>query len=293
MSLEDRCCIICGKEFRPKKAEQRCCSAACANIQAHKTVKKYYTCQQCGKPFWKPNAFRMKYCSDKCRRTAYAEQHPKKDATTKKKKYRRNCSFCGQQFETNYPNQIYCGEDCCYKANLKQKREQWASAYIPRKYICKECGTEFTTECGDTHSVFCCQRCADKNERRKEHQTDRHKQYMKTMKHVREKQIAAAFVETVYYDAIFERDHGTCQICGLPVSVNAGREGRWSGTIDHIIPLSLGGEHSMNNCQLAHRVCNSLKCQSDGGFSIDWEQKAMEDRYWRNAYDEYRQQVRP
>ena len=28
---------------------------------------------------------------------------------------------------------------------------------------------------------------------------------------------------------------------------------------DHIIPLAKGGEHSWDNIQLAHRICNSLK----------------------------------
>jgi 5-methylcytosine-specific restriction endonuclease McrA len=32
-----------------------------------------------------------------------------------------------------------------------------------------------------------------------------------------------------------------------------------SATIDHIIPISLGGRHCAENVQLAHRICNNKK----------------------------------
>ena len=34
---------------------------------------------------------------------------------------------------------------------------------------------------------------------------------------------------------------------------------RWSASIDHRIPLSKGGRHGPNNCQLAHWICNVRK----------------------------------
>lgn len=61
---------------------------------------------------------------------------------------------------------------------------------------------------------------------------------------------------------VFERDGGVCQICGLPVDINA-RDGRKIyrdyPTVDHIIPLSHGGLHVWNNVQLAHMGCNAMK----------------------------------
>ena len=30
-------------------------------------------------------------------------------------------------------------------------------------------------------------------------------------------------------------------------------------TVDHIVPRSKGGKHTIGNCQLAHKSCNSLK----------------------------------
>jgi 5-methylcytosine-specific restriction endonuclease McrA len=32
-----------------------------------------------------------------------------------------------------------------------------------------------------------------------------------------------------------------------------------SGTLDHIIPLAKGGDHTYENIKLAHMICNSYK----------------------------------
>lgn len=286
--MTDKICVICGKTFLPKHSTQECCSTVCANKKSHETLKKHNNCVVCGRPFWKPNAHRFKFCSAECRKQDWERSHPKREKP-KPITYQRTCEWCGTTFESNNPNKKYCSDDCCYKGRLKLKRDQWGKAYIPRTYVCKECGTEFTTECGDTHSVFCCQSCAETYERRQEHQTERHKSYMREAKKKRERQLKAQFVSEVSYDTLYKRDKGICQICGLPVHPDKGCDNSWDGTIDHIIPLSVGGKHALDNCQLSHRICNSLKGQTDASFSIDWQSKAKENNYWRVKYQRYTQ----
>jgi len=36
---------------------------------------------------------------------------------------------------------------------------------------------------------------------------------------------------------------------------------------------------------LAHRICNSIKCQEGTGYSIAWEVKAKQDNYWRIKFE--------
>ena len=71
----------------------------------------------------------------------------------------------------------------------------------------------------------------------------------------------AAFVEDVSHEAVFERDQWRCQLCGGETS------GEWpdplSASLDHIMPLSKGGEHSYANTQCAHLRCNIQKGCSD------------------------------
>lgn len=284
--MTEKECVICGKPFTPKNNTQECCSSICANKKSHETLKRYNHCVICGKPFWKPNAHRFKYCSDECRKVGFEQLHPKKEKPPKKV-YHRECEWCGTPFETTIPNKKYCSEDCSYNGNLKMKREQWADAYIPNTHICRECGTEFTTECGNKHSVFCCQTCADSFKRHQEHDSEQHKRYMLASKRKREHLLIDNFVEEVTYSELYHRDGGICQVCGLPVHPEKLIDNSWDGTIDHIVPLSLGGEHSMRNCQLAHRICNSLKRQQAEAYKIDWEKKSQENNYWRIKYENY------
>jgi 5-methylcytosine-specific restriction endonuclease McrA len=63
---------------------------------------------------------------------------------------------------------------------------------------------------------------------------------------------AGAFVEEVDAGVLYQRDEGICGICGKPVE-------HWRFEIDHVIPLSKGGEHSYANTQIAHGRCNRSK----------------------------------
>ena len=280
-------CLNCNVEFETLDKHQKFCSRQCGSQHTNAPKKKYYICQYCGKSFWKDSAYRMKYCSVECSRQAFREAHPKK-TLREKQRFTKVCAWCGTVFETTKSQKIYCSHDCCYASNLKTKRDQWAEKYTPRRLVCKECGSEVITECGDTHSVFCCKSCADRYERNAEHKTERHKEYMKKVKRKRKKQLQENHVEDVSYDTLFERDKGICQICGLPVPYDKCCDNNWGGTIDHIVPLSIGGKHSMSNCQLAHRICNSIKLQNVGDFSLDWETKSQENSYWKTKYETYK-----
>lgn len=61
-----------------------------------------------------------------------------------------------------------------------------------------------------------------------------------------------AYIEDVDRNVIYERDNGVCGICNKAVP-------RDDFHVDHIIPLSRGGEHSYDNCQLSHSSCNRRK----------------------------------
>jgi 5-methylcytosine-specific restriction endonuclease McrA len=68
-----------------------------------------------------------------------------------------------------------------------------------------------------------------------------------------------AFVEDVQLGTLWIRDGGTCQLCGDPINPALKAPDPKSVSIDHVIPLSRGGEHSYANTQLAHFGCNSRK----------------------------------
>lgn len=58
---------------------------------------------------------------------------------------------------------------------------------------------------------------------------------------------------------LYMRDQGVCQICGRHIDFDCDSNSDYYPSIDHIIPISKGGEHQWDNVQLACRVCNTLK----------------------------------
>jgi len=67
------------------------------------------------------------------------------------------------------------------------------------------------------------------------------------------------WVEDVVAARVFRRDKWICGICGTAVSQLNDRDLIDIASLDHIIPLSKGGEHSYANTQLAHLSCNLRK----------------------------------
>lgn len=65
----------------------------------------------------------------------------------------------------------------------------------------------------------------------------------------------ATHIERVDLVRIYEAFHGQCGICHDPKPIN------WTDLhFDHIRPLARGGQHTAENLQPAHAVCNLRKC---------------------------------
>lgn len=58
---------------------------------------------------------------------------------------------------------------------------------------------------------------------------------------------------------VYERDEWVCGICSDPVDRNTVWPDPMSPSLDHVLPLSLGGHHTMENVTLAHLSCNVRK----------------------------------
>ena len=80
-------------------------------------------------------------------------------------------------------------------------------------------------------------------------------------KHMRRRGLRG--VDPISIREVWHRDHGICGLCLRRVVPDFGRSGplprRAWPTLDHIVPISLGGVHTLANVQLAHYGCNSSK----------------------------------
>lgn len=153
--------------------------------------------------------------------------------------------------------------------------------------ICCHCGIGFQQEFRGGHKRrYCydiaCKR-ADQNQRMKDYwQTDSGRRYRRALKARQRADRKSRGLSAVEYDdsrkaayhkrraqkkssaradkvlaaAVFARDDWTCGICSAPVNPDLAYPDPMSVSLDHIVPLSLGGEHTEANTRCSHLVCN-------------------------------------
>lgn len=151
------------------------------------------------------------------------------------------CPECGDQFTPRNRNRVYCyGKHCAQAAYQRRKREGEPLRIGPRAVTCDGCGTEFIA--AHPTARWCSKRCAN-----------RHWGLVRTRQHLRP--TAAPYTDL----EIFERDHWTCRLCSQSIDPSLPRRHAMGATIDHIVPLSLGGLDEPTNVQAAHWSCNRAK----------------------------------
>lgn len=75
-----------------------------------------------------------------------------------------------------------------------------------------------------------------------------------------------AFIEHIERRKLWDMYQGICALCKQPLPIG-------KMTIDHIVPLSMGGMHEYANVQPAHGICNYVK--GDGEFSMEKLEEAL------------------
>lgn len=70
-------------------------------------------------------------------------------------------------------------------------------------------------------------------------------------------------VEVFTRREIGDRDGWSCGICHLPIDPDLQWPDPQSQSLDHILALSLSGEHTLANCRIAHLICNMRRGNRD------------------------------
>ena len=155
------------------------------------------------------------------------------------------CLNCGAEFTATHRMVKWCKSSC---------GNAWRNTYGDQECSVNECSRKITAKALCRTHYRSTERAAGKikpqvwNERRQENRERRRARMMGV--YVGPK--APRF-------KIADRDDWLCGLCGdqIPRVVQHGHP--LYLTIDHIIPLSKGGEHSPSNVQAAHATCNYSK----------------------------------
>ena len=127
----------------------------------------------------------------------------------------------------------------------KKHRENWKSVRETNEFVekqCPVCGKTFVLNFMVNTRLYCCNSCGGK-----------------AAKRVRRARKKASVIETFSFAQVCERDNWICGICGKKINKRLKYPNPMSVSLDHIIPLALGGTHERRNVQPAHLSCNSRK----------------------------------
>lgn len=234
----------CGKTFTPKSRQHVNCSQQCAE-------RITGICSDCGNTFTKARGSQRRFdmCTPCARidgQRTLATQRIANGEYTPKEKWvpaTRECRYCGSQFTELSLEQKYCSARC---------RHMWRSRGGAKRRSCRDCGTDLGLW-GKART------CPDCLQIRKRERTRAGGDYRKRARR------AGVKYEYINRQAIFERDGWRCHLCWLKVDQRLEYPHPRSVSLDHIIPMSLGGGHTRENVATSHLECNLGKSNRGSG----------------------------
>jgi 5-methylcytosine-specific restriction endonuclease McrA/ribosomal protein S27AE len=218
-------------------------------------------CARCGETFFAAHRNAL-YCSGLCRESAWAYVPRPKRFTV--------CAGCWVLLEDTRRCRAWCSSECKHRSlyvphpkrvrsGLRGPSCRLSQRPVARSFIgavCRGCGVSFVVapyadgkrQKGEPlRARYCTVGCQVRTNRRAG----------KALRRARLKGATGAVV--IRSREIFERDGWSCRLCLKPVDRAAVVPADLAATLDHILPLSLGGLHEYSNVQCAHFICNSLK----------------------------------
>lgn len=171
----------------------------------------------------------------------------------------RTCQ-CGRPYAANN-RRTGCSTICEHLTRIKARRAAedrarqragYSQYGTPTATVCVQCSQPFTYDRLTRPRIYCSEQC-----RRSSPTYKNGRREAKRRRHWRQR--CHATVETFNSRSILERDGWTCGICHEPIDRDADPLNDWAATIDHIVPLAKGGEHTPGNVRAAHRYCNAVR----------------------------------
>ena len=259
-----RQCSRCGDMFESYKSK-RFCGSACQRADYNERIRgdkdkriasaPEQVCEYCGDAFRrrkdKKNAAR--FCSRECGFAAKSNigwVKPVVDSNLMAAAQKLSVSFCvprcicrecGERFTGTSIISAYCSTQCRRLAFWKRRGVDAA----PR--TCPECDVVFEVSYGRGAAIYCSDDCSFRHNRRKS----------KSRRRARIRNVANDNINPFY---VFARDGWTCQLCNVKTPKKLrGTFDNNAPELDHIIPISLGGTHTLENVQCSCRKCNGAK----------------------------------
>lgn len=188
-----------------------------------------------------------RFCSTTCRtRSAYQRLSPEQRAALNRSKCRLTCADCAKPMFRGKAVLPQGQATCQPCRKLRTKKLRTKPQRVTRIWNCDGCNTP--TSGGNGNSRL----CPDCKTRKR----DAHNS---TRGHRRRARLYGVHYEYVSPHTIYERDGWCCGICRKKVDRALEYPHPKSASLDHVLPISLGGDHVPANLQCTHLDCNVAK----------------------------------
>jgi 5-methylcytosine-specific restriction endonuclease McrA len=155
------------------------------------------------------------------------------------------CRHCGKDFEhpAKKPT-LHCTRQCMGRDIYESRKRKQT-----RARRCVVCDVEFSPIPSHFRTTTCSVECLDVSKRFQHHDQKRRRRLK-----------LGAAVHSISVMVVFRRDKWQCQSCGCstPKSLRGTLDDN-APELDHVIPVSKGGGHTLDNLQCLCRLCNQLK----------------------------------
>jgi hypothetical protein len=221
-----------------------------------------HNCLHCSAPIdhTKANRARRAYCGKTCRRLAsyarfiksdaYKAQLANQKASYVPVAYEVTCGHCANTFTAKIKTKRFCSASCQVRGNMRRCSQPGCDKPHRAKGLC---GPHYC----DAFLPDRTKRWPAKPENRR-----RALQNQNARRRVR---LAAVKVESVDRNKVGERDQWRCGICRKTVDIQFAWPDPMSPSLDHIVPLSQGGDHTYANARISHLRCNVKRSNRGGG----------------------------
>lgn len=196
------------------------------------------------------------WCSPRCRNAARRRDPAIAEAERERRRlaprssvFIRDCEICAVPFVGRGPRATRCTRACSLEANRRASKADYEARkdfHLARIYRIRDA---YTPEQRDAHLAEARRRNRSAGYSEAKRASDQRRRAVKL----------AAKTEQFTNPEIFERDGWRCGICGKKVNKSLAYPNPLSPSLDHVVPLSRGGDHVKANVRLAHLTCNVVR----------------------------------
>lgn len=245
-----RACTVCGSSIAGSARWSRTCGSIACSTAKRRSRPLTAHCVVCTKKFTTKRGKRAnKCCSRECGfeyiRGGFKVERDRKDR-----------ALLGQVCYAEWKRCAACEKPFLAK---REERDTCSVACAAKRYTISGCRC---IDCGAKREHYS-QRCGPCRERRKagakaNYKPVRNKDKRKAEKARRRARGRTTIAAPVSLQDVLKVYGLKCHICGKRVNPSTTNQAD-SATMDHVVPMALGGWHDLCNLRPAHHLCNSRK----------------------------------